>query len=312
MIRSWAVVFPGQGSQQQGMLSELGKQFPVIQETFAEASQVLGFDLWQMIQDGPEEALNRTQNTQPAMLTSGIAVWRVLKDRIHHAPDLMAGHSLGEYSALVAAESLDFVDAVHLVRLRAEFMQSAVPEGVGGMAAILGMSDENVIALCADQACDEVLEAVNFNSMGQVVIAGHIQAVQRAVAAAPAAGARKSVLLPVSVPSHCQLMRPAAERLAEALAEVRITPPSIPVLHNVTAATSGDSSAIRQILAEQLYRPVRWVDTIRQMGEHGVTRIIEVGSGRVLAGLGKRIDKTIQHGSVFDLQTLEQTLEALS
>ena len=308
MTTAWAVIFPGQGSQAVGMLSDLAAAFPVVQETFAEASEVLKRDLWSLCQNGPVEELNLTEWTQPAMLAAGVAAWRVLKSKLSEPPQGLAGHSLGEYSALVAAEAISFPDAVALVAERAAAMQSAVPEGSGAMAALLGLDDAAVGALCAAQALDDVLEPVNFNSPGQVVIAGTAVAVERAIAAAPAAGARRAIKLSVSVPSHCALMRPAAARLAERLAQTSWQMPKIPVYHNVTAAPVATVAELRDILAEQLYRPVRWVDTIQAMHGKGVNRVVEAGPGKVLAGLNRRIVREMEIFDLSDRVGLEKIL----
>ena len=311
MDMHWAAVFPGQGSQSVGMLGELAERRPIVRETFDEASDILGTDLWALVQNGPVETLNRTEFTQPAMLAAGVAVWRAWTQQTAARPLAAAGHSLGEYSALVAAEALDFGDAVALVRERALAMQNAVPEGEGAMAALLGLDDAAVMALCAAQAGDDVLEAVNFNSPGQVVIAGSAAAVERAISAAPEAGAKRALRLPVSVPSHCALMRAAAERLLERLERTEFRLPAIPVLHNVNADTVDSPEALRAILAEQLYRPVRWVDTVRRMRERGIDTLVECGPGKVLTGLGKRIDRDLQLFEISDASGLARALETL-
>lgn len=309
---NFSLVFPGQGSQSVGMLGALAESYPQVQETYAEASQVLGYDLWQLVQSGPAEALNQTAKTQPAMLAAGIAVWRVWQAEGGPAPRMMAGHSLGEYSALVCAGALAFSDAVALVADRGRFMQDAVPAGSGAMAAILGLDDERVRAVCADAAQGEVVEAVNFNAPGQVVIAGAKPAVDRACELAKGAGAKRAMLLPVSVPSHCALMRPAAEHLGERLAGIPIASPTIPVLHNVNVETTTDPETIRELLAAQLYSPVRWVETVRAMGAAGVELLLEIGPGKVLAGLTKRIDKQLKGIGVYDSDTLHQALETIA
>lgn len=308
---SYAMVFPGQGSQSVGMLAELADMHPQIKETFQEASDALGYDLWQLIQDGPEEELGKTHITQPAMLTGGVAIWRLFKSQTDISPAVMAGHSLGEYSALVAAESLSLSDAVNLVADRGRFMQQAVPSGVGAMAAILGLDDEQVIAVCADAAADEVVTAVNFNSPGQVVIAGHAAAVERAVEAAKAAGAKRALKLPVSVPSHCSLMMPAAEQLAVRLAEITINTPAIPVLNNVDVNAESDPVSICDALKRQLYCPVRWVETISAIGAQGIQQVVECGPGKVLAGLNKRINRQMTAYTTSDVAGFEQALEAI-
>jgi len=308
---SYALVFPGQGSQSVGMLAELADAHPQIKETFQEASDALGYDLWQLVQDGPEEELGKTHITQPAMLAGGIAVWRLLQSQADVAPVIMAGHSLGEYSALVAAGSLSLGDGVNLVADRGRFMQEAVPSGVGAMAAILGLDDEQVIAVCADAAADEVVTAVNFNSPGQVVIAGHAAAVERAVAAAKEAGAKRALMLPVSVPSHCSLMMPAAEQLATRLAEITINTPTIPVLNNVDVNAESEPTAIREALKRQLFCPVRWVETINAIGNQGIQPVVECGPGKVLAGLNKRINRQMTAYTTSDVAGFDQALQAI-
>ncbi len=283
-----AVVFPGQGSQSVGMMNGWG-ELAVIRDTFAEASTVLGDDFWAMAQNGPEDAINATVNTQPLMLTAGVAAWRAWRIGGGHTPEMMAGHSLGEYSALVAAGALALQDALPLVRFRAQVMQEAVAEGGGGMAAVLGLDDAGIVAACAEAAQGEVVEAVNFNAPGQVVIAGAKSAVERAVDAAKRRGAKRAVLLPVSVPSHCALMKPAAEKLAGYLQSVPISMPKIPVLHNVDARVAQSPAAIRAALVNQLYRPVRWVETVQFFVGQGATHLLECGPGKVLSGLNKRI-----------------------
>jgi len=311
MDTQWAAVFPGQGSQSVGMLGDLAEHYPVVRDTFDEASDILNTDLWALVETGPIETLNRTEFTQPAMLAAGVAVWRVWTAQTAARPAATAGHSLGEYSALVAAEALTFGDAVALVRERALAMQNAVPEGQGAMAALLGLEDAAVVELCAAQAGGEVLEAVNFNSPGQVVIAGSAEAVGRAIAAAREVGAKRAVLLPVSVPSHCALMKPAAERLLERLDATEFRLPLIPVLHNVHADTVTSPRALRSILAEQLYRPVRWADTVRNMRERGLDTLLEYGPGKVLTGLGKRIDRELHLLEISDSAGLAKALETL-
>lgn len=306
-----AYVFPGQGSQSVGMLSELAAAYPQVGETFAEASGVLGYDLWQLVQNGPEAQLNQTDRTQPAMLAAGVAVWRVLAQATDRRPAMLAGHSLGEYSALVCAGVLEFPAAVKLVESRARFMQQAVPAGEGAMAAILGLDDEAVRTVCKEAAAGEVVEPVNFNAPGQVVIAGTAAAVERAVAKAKAAGAKRAVPLPVSVPSHCSLMQPAAEALAAELARADLRTPSINVIHNVDVRPHSDANEIRDLLARQLHNPVRWVETIRHMHDEGVTRLIECGPGKVLAGLNRRIAKDMTALPVYDPASLEAALEQI-
>lgn len=309
---SVAFVFPGQGSQSVGMLADLAGDFPIVGETFAEASAALGYDLWQLVQDGPAEELNQTHITQPAMLTSGIAVWRILQQKGIAAPAVVAGHSLGEYSALVAAGAIDFSDAVKLVAERGRLMQEAVPAGQGGMAAILGLDDATVISVCEAAAQGEVLSAVNFNAPGQVVVAGTAGAVERVVEAAKEAGAKRALPLPVSVPSHCALMKPAADKLAEQLAAITISAPTIPVINNVDVAAVSDADAIRDALVRQLYSPVRWVESVQKMAQDGVDTLVECGPGKVLVGLNKRIEKSMNAMAVFDAASLEKTLAELS
>lgn len=304
-------IFPGQGSQSVGMLNALATEFPQVKATFAEASEALGYDLWRVVEQGPEERLNRTEVTQPAMLAAGVAVWRVWRAQGGPLPAVMAGHSLGEYAALVCAEALAFADAVRLVADRGRFMQEAVPAGQGGMAAILGLEDEAVRRLCAAAAGGEVLEAVNFNSPGQVVIAGAAAAVARAVQEAGAAGAKRAVMLPVSVPSHCALMGPAAERLAKRLSEVVFRAPAIPVIHNVNVRAETEPGAIRDALVRQIASPVRWVETIQKMTADGVDRLVECGPGRVLAGLVKRIAREARIWPVYDPPTLREAIAAV-
>lgn len=306
-----AFVFPGQGSQSVAMLDALAAEFPVVKQTFAEASQALGKDLWQLVEHGPEEKLNQTEITQPVMLAAGVATWRAWRAANGPQPRCMAGHSLGEYSALVCAGAIEFADAMKLVADRARFMQQAVPVGQGAMAAILGMEDDAVRKLCEQAAQGEVLEAVNFNSPGQVVIAGAASAVARAVEQSKAAGAKRAVLLPVSVPSHCRLMHPAAQQMAERLKQAQIRAPQIPVIHNTHVQMETDPEAIRNALVRQIESPVRWVETIQKMAADGVTRIIECGPGKVLAGLNKRIVKTVETFPVFDPVTLREALNAV-
>ncbi len=305
-----AFFFPGQGSQSVGMLAELAAAFPLVRATFDEASQALGRDLWQLTQQGPQAALDQTENTQPAMLAAGVAVWRCWREQGGAMPSVMAGHSLGEYSALACAGALHFDDAVRLVAERARLMQAAVPNGSGAMAALLGLDDAAVAELCEANADGEILEPVNFNAPGQVVIAGARTAVQRAIDASKAAGAKRAVLLPVSVPSHCTLMRDAAEQFALELERVELRAPSIPVIHNVSVETADSPELIRALLAQQLYSPVRWVETVRAVADRGTQLAIEAGPGKVLASLGKRIDKRLTTLPVFDPEGLSTALEA--
>jgi [acyl-carrier-protein] S-malonyltransferase len=293
------------------MLSDLAQQYSVVKDTFVEAGDALSVPLWDIVCNGPEEQLNQTQTTQPAMLAAGVAVWRVWRQCEGAKPDVMAGHSLGEYSALVCADALSFVDAVKLVADRARFMQEAVPVGQGSMAAIIGLEDEAVRTLCKDHAQSQVLEPVNFNSPGQVVIAGNSEAVNRAVDNAKAVGAKRAILLPVSVPSHCALMQPAAEKMAQRLRDVSIQTPAIPVIHNSHVKSETEADAIRNALVQQIKSPVRWVETIRIMVAMGADFAIEAGPGKVLSGLNRRIDKQMKTQPVFDTKTLEQGLEQL-
>ncbi len=306
-----AYVFPGQGSQSVGMLRELAQRHDEVEATFDAASSALGFDLWQLVSEGPEDKLNQTQITQPAMLTAGIAVWRVW--RAHGGADAayVAGHSLGEYTALVCAGVIEFADAVKLVADRARFMQEAVPAGQGAMAAILGLDDAAVRALCAQAAQGAVLDAVNYNAPSQVVIAGSAAAVARAVAQAKGAGAKRALPLPVSVPAHSRLMQPAAARLAERLQATTLHAPRIPVLHNVHARAEPDVDALRTLLARQVASPVLWVDTVTAMAQAGVTHVIELGPGKVLTGLNKRIAPDTECLAVNDPASLTAALGAV-
>lgn len=307
-----AFVFPGQGSQSVSMLTELAASYPEVKKTFDKASFVLGRDLWKLVTDGPEEALNQTQNTQPIMLAAGVAVWDVWCKRSSIRPAWMAGHSLGEYTALVCSGALFFEDAVMLVDARARFMQEAVPEGIGAMAAILGLEDNEVIALCAAVAGAEIVSAVNFNSPGQVVIAGHKAAVERATATAKEAGAKRALLLPVSVPSHCALMLPAADKLDDYMQEVMFATPKMKLIHNVDVESHSAPAIIQNALKEQLYKPVRWVESITLMRDSGVTCFVECGPGKVLTGLDKRIAKEAEHLAIYDPVSLKTVLERLN
>jgi [acyl-carrier-protein] S-malonyltransferase len=302
-----AFVFPGQGSQSVGMMQGWGDRAEA-RATYAEASDALGQDLWTLVTEGPAEQLNQTINTQPAMLAADIAAWRIWQAAGGAAPASLAGHSLGEYAALVAAGSMGFADAIKLVRFRAEAMQAAVPEGVGAMAAILGLDDDAVRAVCADAAAGEVVEAVNLNSPGQVVIAGNKAAVERAMVLAKEKGAKRALPLPVSVPSHSSLMLPAAEKLLAHLQGVTILTPSIPVLHNTDVQSHKEPQAIRAALAKQLHTPVRWVETVQALKAAGIERVIECGPGKVLAGLNKRIDDSLQAVALVDEASLQAAL----
>ena len=288
MSASLAFVFPGQGSQSLGMLAELGAEKPVIIETFKEASEALGYDLWKLVQEGPEEQLNQTDKTQPAILTASIALWRLWLEEGGARPAFVSGHSLGEYSALVAAGSLSLKDAVRLVERRGQLMQEAVPAGHGAMAAILGLDDAVVVEVCAEAAEDQVVSAVNFNSPGQVVIAGNKAAVDRAIELCKAKGAKRALPLAGSVPAHCALMKPAAERFAESVNAIEWHAPQIPVVQNVTAAVAADLNALKHDLLAQLYQPVRWVECVQTLAANGAVNLVECGPGKVLAGLNKR------------------------
>jgi len=307
----FAFVFPGQGSQSRGMMEGYA-EFSAVRDTFSEASAVLQQDLWQLITTGTDADLNATINTQPIMLTAGVAVYRAWQSQNGAKPSIMAGHSLGEYTALVAAGALNFTDALPLVRYRAQCMQDAVPEGKGGIAAILGLDDEVVRAVCVEGAQGEVLEAVNFNSPGQVVIAGDRAAVERGMAIAKARGAKRALMLPMSVPSHCSLLRDAAERLRTYLENVAIKTPLIPVVHNADVAAYNDAAAIKDALVRQLFSPVRWVETIRYFGQQGITHNVECAPGKVLAGLNKRIDTTQQALAINDGEALKAVLITLA
>ena len=306
-----AFVFPGQGYQSIGMLSEIATEHDIVKETFQQASDALNYDLWDLVSNGPEESLNQTDRTQPAMLTAGIAMWRVWQSVSAIKPDYFAGHSLGEYTALVAAEAIDFSDAVKLVELRGQYMQQAVPAGEGAMAAILGLSDDVVRDVCNEASIIGVVEAVNFNSPGQVVIAGSTAAVKKATEIATEKGAKRALILPVSVPSHCALMRPAAEQLAQKLDEISIHMPTTPVIHNASVTAADDVVSVKSLLAQQLYSPVRWVETVQWFAAENVSQLVECGPGKVLAGLTKRIDKSVNAVPLFDLTTLEKAQQAL-
>jgi [acyl-carrier-protein] S-malonyltransferase len=305
-------VFPGQGSQKLGMLAELAGQYPVVEETFAEASAALGFDLWEICQHDPDNILDQTDITQPAILTASVAIWRLWKSKSSSQPAILAGHSLGEYSALVCAEVLDFADAVSLVNKRGEYMQQAVPAGTGAMAAIVGLEDYQIRAACEQSAAGQVVSAANFNSPGQTVIAGNAEAVQRAMEACKAAGAKRALPLKVSVPSHCALMQPAAERLAVDLEQLEFTPAAIPVVQNVNAEIATDAGNIKQNLLGQLHQPVLWVDSVRLIYQGGVRTLVECGPGKVLSGLIKRIEPDISCFGSDDSQSFQQVCEEIS
>jgi len=294
------------------MLSGLAKGYPSVKATFDEASQVLGYDLWGLVQNGPEDELGRTERTQPALLAAGVAVWRAWREAGGDSPAVMAGHSLGEYTALVCAGALSYSEAVMLVARRGRSMQDAVPAGEGAMAAILGLDDATLREVCEQASNGEVLQPVNFNAPGQVVIAGHRSAVDRGIAAAKEAGAKRAVALAVSVPSHCRLMEPAARRLEEALGQAKISRPKIPVVQNVDAAAHDDPDEIRDALVRQLYNPVLWVDVVRAMIERGAAIIVEAGPGKVLSGLGRRIDRSVPTLAAFDPDTLGAAMHAVA
>lgn len=306
---SYAMQFPGQGSQAVGMLDELAGTYPLVKETFNEANAALDLDLWKLVTEGPEDELNRTELTQPALLAAGVACWRVWCDLEGPAPAFMAGHSLGEYTALVCAEALSFTDGLRLVQRRGQLMQTAVPAGQGAMAAIIGLNDDEVRAVCADTAGEGVLEAVNFNAPGQVVIAGEKALVEKGISLAEERGARMTKLLPVSVPSHCALMKDAAQSLAESLGSTTINSPKIPVIHNLDARPHEDAEEIRSALVAQLHSPVLWVPTIQYLLQHGIASVVECGPGRVLTGLSRRIDRSLRGGSLHDSAGLTQALE---
>ncbi len=311
MTDSYAVVFPGQGSQSVGMLSALSDHYPQVKQCYEQAADALGYDLFHIVQHGPDEKLNQTEFTQPAILVASVAIWKVLQSEMDLSPAFVAGHSLGEYSALVCAGAIEFTDAVKLVALRGKYMQEAVAAGTGSMAAIVGLEDEQVVHICEQQSNDTIVSAANFNSPGQVVIAGHKQAVERAVEALKAAGAKRAIVLPVSVPSHCSLMQPAAERLGEALREIDIDTPAIPVIHNIDATPNTNQQKITDALLNQLYQPVQWTGCVKSMSDNNVTTIIECGPGKVLSGLIKRIDRSFQCLSTSEPDSLQNVVATL-
>ncbi len=310
-MTKFAIAFPGQGSQSVGMLAEIASVYPVVKATFDEASQVLGYDLFTLVMEGPAEELNKTWRTQPALLTSSVALWRVWQELGAPAPAVMAGHSLGEYSALVCSGAMAFTDAVKLVELRGLAMQEAVPEGVGAMAAIIGLDNESIAANCEKAAQGQVVSPVNFNSPGQVVIAGHKEAVERANVLMKESGAKRALPLPVSVPSHCALMHPAAEKLAAALQLVEIQNPSIPVINNVDVTAETDAARIKDALVRQLFSPVRWTEIVENMANTGIEFEVEMGPGKVLSGLAKRIDKRVDGAAINDTASLLEILAKL-
>ncbi|MGL4712351.1 MAG: ACP S-malonyltransferase [Shewanella sp.] len=304
-----AFVFPGQGSQTLGMLAELAESHAIVGQTFAEASNVLGYDLWALVQQGPVESLNETDKTQPALLAASVAIWRTYVASGNPMPAILAGHSLGEYSALVCAGVMDFKDAIKLVELRGQLMQQAVPTGTGAMYAIIGLDNESIANACTEAAKGDVVSPVNFNSPGQVVIAGQKDAVERAAAACKAAGAKMAVALPVSVPSHCALMKPAADKLAVALNDVQFNTPTITVINNVDVASPTSADDIKDALVRQLYCPVRWSETVELMAQKGITQLVECGPGKVLTGLAKRINKSLSAQAVNDVASFAALTE---
>ncbi|MGH1440824.1 MAG: ACP S-malonyltransferase [Cellvibrionaceae bacterium] len=307
-----AFIFPGQGSQKVGMLAELAKEYAVIEETFTEASEVLGYDLWALVQAGPQEELNLTERTQPMLLTASVALWRAWQQKNGVQPELMAGHSLGEWSALVCAGVVDFKAAVKLVQLRGKYMQEAVPAGEGSMAAIIGLDDDVIVSVCEEAAQGEVVSAVNFNSPGQVVIAGNTAAVDRACELCKEKGAKRAMPLAVSAPFHSALLRPAADRLAEDIAGVTFNTPTIPVAHNVHAKTESDPEAIKKAMIEQIYHPVLWVACVNTLVKEGVDTCVECGPGKVLSGLSKRIDRSIKSLATETPELFSTALSTLS
>ena len=307
-----ALVFPGQGSQKVGMLAELGESFSIIKDTFAEASEALAYDMWDLIQNGEQEQLNLTETTQPVLLTASVAVWRLWCEQGGLRPSLLAGHSLGEFSALVCAGALNFADAVRLVRARGQYMQTAVPVGEGAMAAVLGLEDAQIVEICAQASSAGVVEAVNFNSPGQVVIAGQVAAVDQAIELLKAEGAKRAMPLPVSAPFHTSLMRPAGDKLALALADISVQQPNIPVVHNVHGKTESDPAVIKALLVEQIYSAVKWVDCVETMLAAGITHTIECGPGKVLSGLNKRINKSLNCSNIDSPESLSAALESIA
>lgn len=307
-MSKFAMVFPGQGSQAVGMLADLATQFSIVEKTFAEASEVLGYDLWDLVQNGSAEDLGQTQRTQPALLAASVAIYRVWQEKYPELkPSVMAGHSLGEYSALVCAGVLNFQDAIKLVELRGNAMQQAVPAGTGAMYAIIGLDNEAIIAACKQASTEtgEVVSAVNFNSPGQVVIAGTKVAAEKASELCKAAGAKRALPLAVSVPSHCELMKPAAEKLEVALQNITLNQPLVDVINNVDVAVETDADAIRNALVRQLYSPVRWTETVEKMAQDGITTLYEIGPNKVLTGLASRINKAVSAKAVNDINSLE-------
>jgi len=311
-MRKFGFVFPGQGSQKLGMLADLATQYPAVQATFSEASEAIGIDLWEICQHDPDNVLDQTHITQPVLLTSSVAIWRLWQAKSASLPSIMAGHSLGEYSALVCADVLDFAAAVRLVHKRGEYMQQAVPAGSGAMAAIVGLEGYQIHDICQQSAAGQVVSAANFNSPGQTVIAGDAEAVQRAMEACKAAGAKRALPLKVSVPSHCALMKPAAQRLASDLKAIDFRPASIPVVQNVNAEIATEATSIKQNLLSQLSEPVLWVDSVRLIHQSGVKMLVECGPGKVLGGLIKRIESDISCFGSDDCQSFQQVCDEVS
>lgn len=309
-MTKFAMVFPGQGSQSIGMLSELGEQYPIVKETFSQASSVLGYDLWQLVQSGPADELNKTWITQPALLAASVALFRVWQSVNGTKPEFMAGHSLGEYSALVCAGVIDFEDAIKLVELRGKFMQEAVPAGVGAMYAIIGLDNDSIAQACSQAAQGQVVSPVNFNSPGQVVIAGNKEAVERAGVLCKEAGAKRALPLAVSVPSHCALMKPAADKLASELSHISFNEPLFPVINNVNVKIETNAQVIKDALIAQLYSPVRWTEIVEYMANNNVELLVEMGPGKVLTGLTKRIVDTLSGCAVNDCTSLAAALES--
>ncbi|MDO5652214.1 MAG: ACP S-malonyltransferase [Moraxella sp.] len=311
-MKKFAMVFPGQGSQAIGMLADLATQFPIVEQTFKQASEALGYDLWQLVQQGEAEELNQTWRTQPALLAASVAIYRTWQQQYPDLkPEVMAGHSLGEFSALVCAEVLDFQEAIKLVELRGRLMQKAVPAGTGAMYAIIGLDNQAIIDACAQAAQGDVVSAVNFNSPGQVVIAGNKDAVERAAALCKEAGAKRALPLAVSVPSHCALMKPAADQLAVALESITFKQPTVAVINNVDVKQEKDADDIRSALVRQLYSPVRWTESVEKMATAGVQILFEIGPNKVLTGLTKRIDKALDAHAVNDVASLSAVIDLI-
>ena len=312
MSNNIAFVFPGQGSQHAGMLSDVAVESAIVQQCFSEASEVLGYDLWDLCQNDPDSSLAKTEITQPALLTASVSLWRLWQDRSNVKPSMMAGHSLGEYSAMVCSGAIGFSDAVKLVQSRGQYMQAAVPQGVGGMAVIIGLNDADVVAACEEAAQGQVVSAVNYNSPGQIAIAGNAEAIERAMVIAKDKGAKRAMPLAVSVPSHCALMEPAAKQLALDLESIEIKTPSITVVQNVTAEPCGEPGQIRANLVAQLYSPVRWAESVQLMAGKGIDTLVEAGPGKVLCGLAKRIDRSITAYPIAESAGLAAALETLA